>query len=81
MEIILDPKYISLVPLLVAFLSAIKNSGLIPSRFIPLLAMIAGLTIGFFIADGKIYDALVIGGGLALSAIGAHSGIKNSLQK
>ena len=81
MEIVLDPKYITLVPVLVGLLSAVKSSGLIPSRFIPLLAIIAGLTFGFFIADGDIYEALVIGGGLALSAIGAHSGIKNTLQK
>ncbi len=81
MDIILDPRYAAIVPVIVAFLGVIKSSGIIPNRFLPLLALLAGLIIGGFLAKGDIIEWLIIGGGLGASAIGVHSGIKNTLQK
>lgn len=44
------------------------------------MALVAGLIIGIMIAEGDIIEGLVIGGGLAVSAIGTHSGIKNTIK-
>lgn len=80
MEIVeLDPRYISIVPVLIGLLFGLQQAGL-PKRFIPLCALSAGLIIGFMIAQGDFVEGLIIGGGLALSAIGTHSGIKNTIK-
>lgn len=76
----LDPRYISIVPVLIGLCYGLQVAG-IPKRFIPLLALAGGLIIGFMIAEGEIIEGLIIGGGLAFSAIGTHSGIKNTINK
>lgn len=81
MEILLDPRYAAIVPVIVAMLGVIKSAQIIPNRFLPLLALLAGLIIGGFIANGDVIEWLIIGGGLGASAIGVHSGIKNTLDK
>lgn len=80
MDIILDPQYFAIVPVLIAMLSALKSAGIAP-RYIPTLAIAAGLLIGGFIANWEIIEMITIGGGIGLTAIGAHSGIKNTLKK
>lgn len=76
----LDPRFISIVPVLIGLLYGLQMAGL-PKRFIPLMALFAGLIVGIMIAEGEIVEGLIIGGGLAVSAIGTHSGIKNTIQK
>jgi len=80
MEIALDPRYLALVPVLVGLLAALKQAGFDP-RYIPTLAILSGLLIGLMLNNWSIYEGIVVGGGIGLSAIGAHSGIKNTLKK
>lgn len=80
MDTVIQPEYLALIPIIVAFVQAIKHSELIPNRYLPLLAITAGMIFGFFIEVEPI-KAIILGGSLGLSAIGAHSGIKNSLKK
>ena len=75
----LDPRYISIVPVLIGLLYGLQVAGM-PKRFIPIMALVAGLIIGIVIAEGDIIEGLIIGGGLAVSAIGTHSGIKNTIK-
>lgn len=76
----LDPRYISIVPVLIGLCYGLQVAGM-PKRFIPIMALVGGLIIGFMIAEGEIIEGLIIGGGLSLSAIGTHSGIKNTINK
>ena len=80
MEIVLDPQFAALVPVLVAFLAALKSSGFNP-RYIPLLALSAGILFGGLLTEWELINTIIIGGGIGLSAIGAHSGVKNTLKK
>jgi hypothetical protein len=78
--IVLDPQYLALVPVLVGLLAALKTAGFEP-RYIPTLAISAGLILGGFLSDWDLIQTVVIGGGIGLSAVGAHSGVKNTLKK
>jgi len=78
--IVLDPQFVVLVPVLIGLLAALKQAGFEP-RFIPILAIGAGFIMGGFLSGWEPIQTLVIGGGLGLSAIGAHSGVKNTLKK
>lgn len=80
MDITLQAEYAALVPVIVAILSALKSAGF-PTRYIPALAISAGILIGLFLSKWDIVNGLIIGGAIGLSAIGAHSGIKNTLKK
>jgi len=80
MDITLQAEYAALVPVLVGMLMALKTAGL-PTRYIPTLALSAGILIGLFLSKWDIVNGLMIGGGIGLSAIGAHSGFKNTFQK
>lgn len=80
MDITLQAEYAALVPVLVAMLSALKAAGF-PTRYIPTLALSAGILIGLFLSKWDIINGLIIGGAIGLSAIGTHSGIKNTLKK
>lgn len=79
-QIVIDPQFLTLVPVLIGLLAALKHSGF-PNRYIPLMALLAGLIISLFITGGDIYKALVMGAGLAFSAVGTHSSFKNTLKK
>ena len=80
MEIIVDPRYITIVPVLIGLLAALKQAGF-NTRYIPILAIGAGFIIGGFLTYWEPMQTIIIGGGLGLSAIGAHSGVKNTLKK
>lgn len=78
--IVIDPQYLALVPVLVGILAALKTAGFEP-RYIPTLAICAGLIFGGFLSNWDLMQTIVIGGGIGLSAVGAHSGVKNTLKK
>lgn len=80
MEIAIDPRYLTIIPILVGLLSALKTAGFNP-RYIPTLAIFAGILIGLMITNFSLYEGFVIGGGIGLSAIGVHSGVKNTIKK
>lgn len=78
--VVIDPQYVALVPVLIGLLAAMKQAGF-NTRYIPLLAIGAGFVMGGFLTAWEPMQTLIIGGGLGLSAIGAHSGVKNTLKK
>lgn len=78
----IETEYMVFVPLLVGLLAALKTSGNIYIvRWIPLLAIGAGLAIGFAIKQNNAQEAIYAGLLIGLSSIGTHSGIKNTFQK
>jgi asparagine N-glycosylation enzyme membrane subunit Stt3 len=79
-SIAIDPQFVAIVPVLIGLLAALKQAGF-NSRYIPILAIAAGLIIGGFLTYWNPMQTLIIGGGLGLSSIGAHSGVKNTLKK
>jgi hypothetical protein len=79
-SVVIDPQYVALVPVLIGLLAAMKQAGF-NSRYIPILAIGAGFIIGGFLTYWDPIQTIIIGGGLGLSAIGAHSGVKNTLKK
>ena len=79
-SIVIDPQFVAIVPVLIGLLAALKQAGF-NSRYIPLLAIGAGFIIGGFLTYWNPMQTIIIGGGLGLSAIGMHSGVKNTLKK
>lgn len=78
----IDSEYMVFVPLLVGLLAALKASGgPFIVRIIPILSIIAGLLIGFGIHQDDYKQAVTAGLLIGLSAIGTHSGVKNTFQK
>lgn len=70
---------VALVPVLVGLSELLKRFG-VPSRFIPLSAMLMGYFFAYYyLAQGDFKQALLLGTVLGLSAIGLFSGAKNTL--
>lgn len=72
---------VALVPLIVAVVGVVRAAG-VPPRWLPLIAVVLGLVAGFvYIAPDEPKKAVLSGILMGLSAIGAWSGIKNTMQK
>lgn len=71
---------IALVPVIVALVHVLRMSGL-PARFLPLSAIVLGIAAGYlYLEPHDPRQALLSGILLGLSAIGAWSGMKNSMK-
>lgn len=75
----IEPQFAVFVPLLIGFLAAIKQAGF-NTRYIPLFSITAGLIIGLFIFREDIKSGVIFGLTIGLSAIGTHSGLKNTFR-
>lgn len=72
---------IALIPVIVALVGMVGKAG-IPARLLPLVAVVLGLACGFiYVAPSDPRQAALVGIVMGLSAIGAYSGVKNSVQK
>jgi hypothetical protein len=71
---------IALVPIIVGLVGVARSAGL-PARWLPLVAIMLGLVSGFvYIAPDEPPKAALSGIVMGLSAIGAWSGTKNTIQ-
>jgi hypothetical protein len=71
---------VALIPLVVALVQLFSVSG-VPSKLLPIVAIVLGLLAGFFyIAPGNPQEAVLSGIVIGLSAVGAYSGVKNTIQ-
>jgi len=72
---------IALIPLIIAIVEVIGRLGL-PARFLPAAALVLGLAGGFtYIAPDDPAKAVISGLVMGLSAIGAYSGVKNTIER
>lgn len=76
----LESKFVVFIPMLIALLGILKKAGF-PTKYIPIVSILSGLIIGFGVVTENTTESLVIGFMIGLSAIGTHSGIKNTLKK
>ena len=76
----LQPEFAIFIPILVTMFGILKGIGF-PAKFIPILSVLSGLAIGFGVIPTDTTKALITGFMIGLSAIGTHSGIKNTFQK
>jgi len=76
----IDAQYLAIVPVLVGILAAMKQAGFEP-RYIPTLAILSGILIGLMLKRWDVLEGITLGGAIGLAAIGAHSGVKNTLKK
>ena len=71
---------VALIPFLMAVVQVAKKLGL-PKKAVPVFALILGNLLGFiYLAPGEPDKAILWGTSIALSAIGAYSGAKNTLE-
>lgn len=72
---------IALVPVIMAVVEVVGRLGA-PRRILPAVALVLGLVGGFvYIAPGDTAQAVLIGLVMGLSAIGAYSGVKNTVER
>lgn len=72
---------IALVPIIVALVGLAAKAGVGP-RFLPAVALVLGLVGGFvYLAPEDPKKAALIGIVMGLSAIGAYSGVKNTIER
>ncbi len=72
---------VALVPLIVSLVSVLRVAGL-PARWLPLTAILLGLTAGFvYMAPDDPKQAVLAGVVMGTAAIGAYSGCKNTFRK
>ncbi|TLS51016.1 hypothetical protein FE782_16615 [Paenibacillus antri] len=72
---------VALIPLIVALVGLVGRMG-VTARFLPAVAIALGLVAGFvYVAPGDWRQAALAGVVMGLSAIGAYSGVKNTVQK
>ncbi len=72
---------IALIPVVVALVGVISTLG-VPPKYLPIISIIIGLLIGvFYVSPGVPQQAILSGIVIGLSAIGAHSGVKNVIVK
>lgn len=68
---------VALVPLILALVELFKRTGL-SDKWSPVLSVVLGLLAGVFVLDtGDLYEGIVVGLALGLSATGLYSGTKN----
>lgn len=71
---------IAIIPIVVALVEVISRLG-VPSKFLPLCAIVIGIAAGvFFIAPESMPQAILSGIVVGLSAVGMYSGVKNTVQ-
>ena len=72
---------IALIPLIVALVGIIQRFGVGP-QLLPAVALVLGLAFGFiYVAPEDPRQAVLVGLMMGLSAVGAYSGVKNTLEK
>lgn len=72
---------IALLPVVVALVGVFRRIGL-PARWQPAAALVLGLLGGFvYIAPEDPRQAVLVGLVMGLSAIGAYSGVKNTIER
>lgn len=72
---------VALVPVIVALVSLFRGFG-VPPRWLPAVALAIGLIAGFvYIAPDDPRKAVLVGIVMGLAAIGAWSGVKNTVEK
>jgi hypothetical protein len=72
---------IALIPIVVAIVGIISALG-IPSKYLPICSIILGVLIGVvYVAPEAPQQAILSGIVIGLSAIGVHSGVKNTINK
>ena len=76
----LQPEFTIFIPILVTMFGILKSIGF-PTRYIPILSVLSGLSIGFGVIQDDITKSIITGFMIGLSAIGTHSGIKNTMKK
>lgn len=68
---------VAIVPLILALVELFKQTGF-PNKWSPVLSVFLGLLAGVFVLDtGDLYEGIVVGLALGLSATGLYSGTKN----
>lgn len=70
---------ITILPLIIGLVELFKRMGF-PSKYSPIIGMIAGLLIGIFYVAPTIKEGILIGLVLGLSASGLYSGTKNIVE-
>jgi drug/metabolite transporter (DMT)-like permease len=71
---------IALIPVIVTLVGLLGRLG-VPARWLPLAAIILGLAGAFvYIAPNDPAQAVLVGLVMGLSAVGAYSGVKNTVQ-
>lgn len=72
---------VAIIPIIIAVVQLVAKSG-VPNRFLPLVSLALGLVSGFiYIAPDDPKKAVLVGLVMGLSAVGAYSGVKNTMQK
>lgn len=72
---------VALVPLILGLVELCKQSGL-PDKWSPVLSVLLGLLAGMFALDvSNLYEGIVVGLALGLSATGLYSGTKNMVRR
>lgn len=73
---------ISAVVIIIGIIQVFKAFGL-ETKLAPVVAIVLGLAMSFgysFYGETKVFEAVVVGLALGLSAVGLYSGTKNTLQ-
>lgn len=72
---------IVIIPFILGIVELFKKAG-VSKRFLPFIALIAGIAIGVvYVADIDWKQGVLIGAMLGLSASGLYSGTKNTMEK
>lgn len=72
---------IVIIPFILGIVELFKKAG-VSKRFLPFIALIAGIAIGVvYVADFDWKQGVLIGAMLGLSASGLYSGTKNTMEK
>lgn len=70
---------IALIPLINALVKVTNMVG-VPRNWLPIVAVVLGILAGvFYLAPGNLAQGILLGVSLGLSAIGLHSGLKNTV--
>ena len=73
------------IPVISGWIAMIKD--MVPDewkkKFLPVLAIICGLVYAFSMRDARVdvFQSIIMGVTLGFSAVGAHSAVKNGLEK
>lgn len=71
---------VAIVPVVVALVGLFGKLG-VPARWLPAISLVLGLAGGFvYVAPADPKQAALVGIVIGLSAIGVHSGVKNTVQ-
>lgn len=76
----IEEKVALLIPVLMGMLQIMKTVGF-PVKYIPLLALLFGLVCGLILQPTDYISAIITGATIGFSAVGIHSGIKNTMNK